>query len=345
MQVRLRLNELLERHNVSGHGRIALVSNATGIERHKLSRLLEGGEDKVSLRQLAALCRFLIEHCRVDPKELPGALFSLEPSRFLALLRSTPSLRTCFGVRQQRGPEHSPWAAGADAFLHGKMLELLLRPPAFDPVSTEEHAASGPTAETSIIDTGYSEIRHFHQEQVHAASVERVNGTEFRDQELADLHDDATRVYADLCEEIAGRMLLILGSVKSNPVCELSIARIFSADPWTEHGLALAAMRTRKSGQLVLPDDPAERAVPFFIRYRDGDNGGWRDPHIPSCYAGLQLAARKVKCGRNSSRPGIYYETPDGWEAVEWKADGDAAIVLYEYDKLKGNVEVVMGGF
>lgn len=66
---------------------------------------------------------------------------------------------------------------------------------------------------------------------------------------------------------------------------------------------------------------------------------------IPSCHAGLSLCQQKVACGRNSTVPGIYFETEDGhWDCAPWSDTEDAAIVLFDYDRLLGNVELVMGG-
>lgn len=361
MRVRFRLNQLLTRQGVTGHGRITLISDATGIERHKVSKLLDDGEDKISLRHLGELCRFLIQQCGIDPRELPAALFELEPSRLLALLRSTPTLRSCFGVRQRRHHTQAPWAAGADSYLHGKMLELLLRPeiqvrcPPSAATSRTGADERPETPEEEVL-TLHSEIGHFHQEQVHAASAALLEDPAEREEELKFLKQDAERVYQILHDPVGNsaaakraqmvrHVALILGSVKSNPVCELSTARIFRGIPWEIHGRPLNADSTAPA-TTDLVKSPSDRAVPFFIRYRDGANSALKDPQIPSCYAGVRLAQSRVKCGNNAVTAGIYYETPGKlWECVPCSDTEDAAIVLFDHDRLLGNVEVVMGGF
>jgi hypothetical protein len=43
---------------------------------------------------------------------------------------------------------------------------------------------------------------------------------------------------------------------------------------------------------------------------------------------------------------GIYYETVDGsWNCIPCTGATDGAIIIYDYDRLLGNVEIVMGGF
>ena len=377
MQIEFRLNELLTRMKVVKHGRIAQVSGATGIERHKVSRLLEGREQRISLRHLGALCDYLIDECGVDAKELPGALFSLEPSGFLSLLQRMPTLRTCFGVRQRSSQLNvPPWSSHSDSVLHGKMLEILLRRLPTATSSVHEQGSEGESDEIAA-QSNRADISHFHfhQEQVHAATRERINSddAETREQEMKWLEADANRVYSVLHpdprtpsqgsgpgpkpEALTRRLSLILGSVKSNPVCELSNARVFAAPAWASHGRSLAAVEKEGGRLKALPASPMDRAVPFFIRYRNGEESiseegsgeGRRvplvDPSIPSCHAGMELAKSRKYCLDDPSIPGIHYETKGGWKALPWDKVNDAAIVLFDHDKLDNNVEVVMGGF
>lgn len=351
MRVRFRLNQLLTRQGIVGHGRISQISEATGIERHKLSKLLDDAEDKISLAALSELCRFLISR-GVDPHELPGALFEIEPSRFLALLRRTSTLRTCFGVRQRRRDSSLPWAAGADSYLHGKMLELVLRP---EPAHFAPPAVRTESAKPARWIT-YPEIQHFHQEQVHAATGPLPVDPEECARELALLHEDAARVDQILHDPPPGKtgarpdglvqhVALMLGSVKSNPVCEIATARVFGGVPWQPHGRRRDD-EARSRGAVPLARTPQDRAVPFFLRYRDDPGLGIKDAHIPSCYAGVKLCQQTVRCGDNSRIPGIYYETEGGeWECAPWNDVEDAAIVLLDHDRLLNNVELVMGGF
>lgn len=332
MRVRFRLRQLLERQQKTGHGLITRIKNATTIERHKVSKLLDDKEDKISLQHLGELCRFLIEHCEVSAESLPGALFELEPDHFLELLRMKPSLRTCFGVRQRdEAKPEAPWLSGTDLFLHGKLLQLLIQ-------------------------RGVNHLESFHQEQVHAPSASRINTPDTFAQEMAIVQEDAARVYAalhrrdpDSTEKDEPRevehVTLLLGTLKSNPACELATARTFQAVPWGAHGKSVRDARGETDSPLV--KTPQQRAVPFFIRFREPTGpGDVSDPRVPSCYAGLRLAQGKVGCGDNCRKPGIYYETTAGWECAEWNKDSrDAALIMYDYNRTLGDVEVVMGGF
>ncbi|MFV0443947.1 MAG: helix-turn-helix domain-containing protein [Planctomycetaceae bacterium] len=358
MRVRFRLKQLLARQGKSDHGIITQIENSTGIERHKVSRLINGKEDKLSLEHLGQLCRFLIQDCHVDPRELPGALFELEPSKFLALLQNTPTLHACFGVRLRKEAKPFPWAAGADSVLHGKMLELLLRSEA---QSRDIRLQRGDvTPSLSSGDDGlqlHSQIRQYRQEMVHAVSLLALEDPSQRENELELLRNDAERVDAILHSPGGGpveprhrrpvrQVALILGSVKSNPVCELSTARGFNAVAWGTHGRSRSRQASGDESNRPLVASPQERAVPFFIRYRDGQNSQYRDPQVPSCYAGTQLCTEKVKCGHNSADAGIYFETDSGkWDWIPCSETTDAAIIYWDHDKQLGNVEVVMGGF
>jgi len=305
MRVRFRLNQLLTRQGHTGHGRISFVAAGTGLERHRVAKLLDENVDKISLEALSSICRFLIERCGVDPRELPGALFEIEPNRFLTLLRQTPTLRTCFGVRQRRPESNVPWTAGADSFLHGKFLELLLRaeeqprlPTAGDAQPLPADSPGGgslPAAMTQGRFRVCTEIRHFHQEQVPATYGPLPDDPAARETELQFLRQQGERVDRILHELAPGRVTmnpeaqvrqvaLVLGSVKSNPVCEFGLARLFKAAAWESHGRTVAEA-ARARGGATLAAKPSDRAVPFYIRYRTLANAV--DPLIPSCHAGI----------------------------------------------------------
>jgi hypothetical protein len=79
-----------------------------------------------------------------------------------------------------------------------------------------------------------------------------------------------------------------------------------------------------------------ERAVPFFIRYRDND------PHPASCVGGLKLSKND-----KSDKPGIYYEDADGkWQCCSAEGDRDeVAFIYYVHRESQGRLEMMMGGF
>jgi hypothetical protein len=83
-------------------------------------------------------------------------------------------------------------------------------------------------------------------------------------------------------------------------------------------------------------DNPTDRSVPFFLRYRDND------PHHPSCAAGMQLSKKG-----GSLNPGLYYEDAGGnW--VRFGTDSpkeEVAFLFYIHRESQGRLEMVMGGF
>ncbi|MEZ6065089.1 MAG: helix-turn-helix transcriptional regulator [Planctomycetaceae bacterium] len=351
MKVHFRLAEVLAGLGVIDRGRILRLAKETGIERHKMSRLIENSEAKVGLDDLAAICRYLIDVHGVDARDLPGMLFELEPSRFLSLLRTRTSLSTCFGVRQFALDPDIRWTSGADTYLHGRLLETLLKPEfASQPIGGEERSPNGSPERLT-----YSTLRQFHQEQVRAVTGPIREGDERLSESAAVLREDAERVARLMRDprpsDVAGvgetapavdHAAIMLGSVKSNPVCELTVARIFNAIPWQRHGRA----RDAAESDTALVQRPADRAVPFFLRYRDDRHRELADAQFHSCHAGLRLAEGPVNCGDNSTTAGIYYELDSGeWECIPSSTTRDAAVVLYEFDTRHRNMEVVMGGF
>ena len=78
---------------------------------------------------------------------------------------------------------------------------------------------------------------------------------------------------------------------------------------------------------------PADRPLPFFLRYRD------RDPHPDSCVGGLKLIASSTE-----TTPGIYFEDADGnW--VQFTADKpneEVGFVFFIHRESQGRLEMVL---
>ena len=117
------------------------------------------------------------------------------------------------------------------------------------------------------------------------------------------------------------KALVCLGSMKSNPVVELVVARAFGMEPFVPQPSV---------------DQPNNRQCPFFIRYRSFD------PHPPSIAGGLDLCATTP-----ADQPGLYFEQADGsWTCCAWEPNQrDVALVFYIHRESQGWLEMVLGGY
>jgi hypothetical protein len=132
----------------------------------------------------------------------------------------------------------------------------------------------------------------------------------------------AWQVYEAFDSVKKDKALICIGSVKSNPVIEIVLAKAFGAEPFASQDHVIKAR---------------DRRCPLWFRFREGV-----DPELPSCAGGRQLSRRDA-----ADAPGIYYETRDGsWACVPWTTDGhDAALVFYQYFPALGRLELIAGGF
>jgi hypothetical protein len=138
---------------------------------------------------------------------------------------------------------------------------------------------------------------------------------------LRRVQQDARKFHREFLAIKDSKALISVGSVKSNPVGELSTAQGFRKAKafQSQDGLEMAK----------------QRACPFLLLYRPGD------PQPPSVCGGLQLSKYERGDG-----PGIYYEAAGGeWKRCAWSEESDAALVYYRHQKFFGQLDVVLGGF
>lgn len=315
MKVRFRLAEVLNEFRETGRGVIKKISDATGLERHQVSALLKNDVQYLSLNSLGAICDYLINTHHMNSYELPGRLFALEPEDFWAFLSEKQSLVMSFGVRQELHENNVLWVPAADSFLQGTLLHELY---GTEPPATPE---SGNPMALPPADQG----PRFDQYMVRSFSSHSYPSPAARDREFQHMKREATNAY-DKFHDIAGNKVLIcLGSVKSNGLCELVIARAFSADPWVSQD----------------ESTPADnRTCPFFFRFREGD------VNIPSCHGGKQFALNLPGTNLPTDAPGVYFESEPGhWHVAPLSEDREPALIFYTYNPPLGVVEVVLGGF
>jgi len=309
MQYAFRLAELL------GHtpdrrkrpGTIKAIVEYTGLDRHQVAALLKNEAKYIPIEALSRLCDYLVEHGYATADQLPGALFAVKPEHFWELLARRKRLEICVGVRRQDA-EDSPgtaWVVASDSVLLGEVL---------NGVSTLGGTAKH--IQTTAKPMGHSRGLPPHPEHLKQSLVwspGQVPETEARQR--------AASTYQDFCQTDGDKALVCVGSVKSNPVVELTLAETFGSTPFhSEDDVA----------------NPSDRKIPFFLRYRE------RDPHPPSNSAGLKLSVSS-----KSTEPGIYYEQKDGsWAYAGGNRHGeDVALVFYIYRESLGRLDMVLSGF
>ena len=307
MQYSFRLAELL------GHvpdprkrpGTIKAIVEYTGLDRHQVAALLKNEVKYIPLKALSRLCDYLIENGHATADQLPGALFSVEPENFWELLARRKRLEMCVGVRRDVAENSDvSFVVAADSVLLGELL---------NGVTTLGGTAKLKKAESGspLGNIDVPQPEHLKQSLVWSpgqASQEEVTRR-------------AQMVYNEFSESKGDKAFVGIGSTKSNPTVEIILARAFNCDPFvSQDGV----------------NDPSERALPFFLRYRDSD------PHPSSCVGGLKLSASSKE-----TTPGIYFETADGsW--TQYTADNpgeEVAFVFFIHRESQGRLEMVLGGF
>lgn len=309
MQYSFRLAELL------GHvpdprkrpGTIKAIVEYTGLDRHQVAALLKNEVKYIPLKALSRLCDFLIEHGHATAEQLPGALFAVEPENFWELLARRKRLEMCVGVRKDVSPE-SPdvsFVVASDSVLLGELLNGV--------------TTLGGTAKlrndngnmTTISSDALPQPEHLKQSLVWSPGQA----------DEAEVARRARNVYDSFSDSKGDKALVGIGSTKSNPVVEIVLARAFHCDPFVSEDTI---------------ESSTDRAVPFFMRYRDND------PHPGSCVAGLNLSKEE-----KDLKAGIYYEDAKGkWRRCgSDKAREEVAFVFYVHRESQGRLEMVMGGF
>lgn len=291
-------------------GTIKAICEYTGLDRHQVAALLKNEVKYIPLDALSKLCAYLIERGFAKADELPGRLFGVEPEHFWELVARRRRLEICLGVR--RGDSNTlddAWVVASDSVLLGELLN--------GATTLGGTRQLTPRTIASGDDNGSPAPAERPQPEYLQQSLVWSPGQAALDECQA----MASSVYQAFSEAAGDKALVCLGSNKSNPVVETLVAYSFGCEPFVS--------------QDNLPS-ASQRSCPLFLRYRDDD------PHFTSCFGGTRLAKNQA-----TTRPGIYYEKPDGsWDLCGWEANkSDAAFVLYVHRESQGRMEMALGGF
>jgi hypothetical protein len=309
MQYSFRLAELL------GHvpdprkrpGTIKAIVEYTGLDRHQVAALLKNEVKYIPLKALSRLCDFLIEHGHATAEQLPGALFAVEPENFWELLARRKRLEMCVGVRKDVSAENPDvsYVVASDSVLLGELLNGV--------------TTLGGTAKLRKSDGNMATITSDNLPQPEHLKQSLVWSP--GQAEESEVSRRAKSVYDGFSDSKGDKALVGIGSTKSNPVVEIVLARAFNCDPFASQDNV---------------ESSADRAVPFFLRYRDDD------PHPASCISGLNLSKAD-----SNLKAGLYYEDAAGkWiRCGNDKAREEVAFVFYVHRESQGRLEMVLGGF
>ena len=319
MRIYTRLPKLVKNE----HGTIAKIAKETRVPRKVVSDLMHNKATSINLAHLSKIGEWLVKEGLVDPNDMPDALFGRDPNRFWPLLADRPRIEFCMGMRED--PNHKDLLViAADSQLQSRLLYGLTdaggpgRRPRGASVARAQQPSNGPT--------GNDDTEKPDQPVGPRRSEELVDHRLIQAWDLAGTnHDDVKKrgraIYKEFQKETREKALVCVGSIKSNAVIELAIARCFhSTKPFSTQDNSATA---------------TERTCPFMLLYRQDD------VRPESCCGGLQVAMDDDR-----QAPGIYYELESGqWECCPWTEEQDAAIVFYRFEKTTGNLEMVLGGF
>lgn len=288
-------------------GTIKNVCEYTGLDRHQVAALLKNEVKYIPLDALSKLCDYLIERGFASADELPGRLFAVEPEHFWELLARRKRLELCIGVRRGDPTDSldDAWVVASDSVLLGELLNGV----------TTLGGSARYRREPSATDVSRPAADP-HPEHLHQSLVWSPGQTTF--DECRTL---ALDVYDSFCGTAGDKALISLGSAKSNPAVEITLASAFGCEPFvSQDGISQAAKRN----------------CPFFLRYRE------RDPQVPSFCGGVDLSEDVP-----SEKSGIYFERADGsWDLCPWDENtSDAAFVFYIHRESQGRLEMVLGGY
>ncbi len=290
MRLSFQLKKILGQHHETGRGRVSRICEHTGLKRHQVTAMLDDKVQYLSMKSLAAICAYLIEFHQVDADSLPGALFGFEAGDFWSMINRHDYVEVSFGMRSDKESADHRWVMASDCLLHGKLI----------------HEIRGLGAKAFE-----KQPKILEQTLAPAVSLDGDSEKALKDGNVA---------YQRFNLLTGKRALLCLGSVKSNVMTEVIMAKAFGCDPY----------RTQDQVQ-----DPTDRNCPVYLRYRKDD------VKPDSCHAGQRLAQK-----RPSTKPGIYYETASGdWEFCPCNDTRDAALVFYFYSPASARLEMVLGGF
>jgi hypothetical protein len=281
------------------HIPLSQLADAMGVTRHQLMHLLDNDAPQINRRALGAAAEYLVGHGKLNPSDMFEQLFEIAPDAFWPLLAGRQRIDINLGVRWPDEPGWDQLVIAADAVLQSVLVNRL----------------TGVAAESS--DSLAALRRHAGQ----VINLELAVSWGPQHSSYPGVQSKARKDYRQLMRQRDNSAIVCLGSIKSNPMCELAIARGFRrAKPFTSEDQVASL---------------SDRTCPFVMVYRK------RDPHPQSCWGGERSSRSDRK-----PQPGIHFLCePDRWDFAAWTELEDAALVYYRYVQSSQNLEMVLGGY
>ncbi|MGY8767159.1 MAG: helix-turn-helix domain-containing protein [Pirellulales bacterium] len=314
MKFSFRLSELLNHSPDPSKrpGTIKAICEFTGLDRHQVSSLLKNEAKYIPLSALSQLCDFLIKHGYADASQLPGALFAVEPENFWELLARRKRVEMCLGVRADENWPEGAWVVASDTILQGHLLTGVSTLGGTAKYKQNPSDADQSLQEFPTVDPPIPQPEDLFQTLVWAPG----QATE------REVHTRANEVHSNFQNADGDKALICLGSIRSNPVVELTMASSFNCEPFVSQDNV---------------EKPSDRSCPIYLRHRETTA-----PTDQSCSGGGQLSKQYAP-----KQPGFYYETADGsWECCKWdETTYEPAYMFYSYNESQGRLEMALGGY
>ena len=125
MKIQLRAASLLgldEHQHVSLKG----LADDMDITRFQLMHFLDNASPQISRRTLEAVCKYLVEHRRVEMDNMFQQLFVVEPESIWPLLAARQRINFSVGVRKTKHGGFEQFVVAADAVLQSVMVNQLM---------------------------------------------------------------------------------------------------------------------------------------------------------------------------------------------------------------------------
>lgn len=313
-------------------GTIKQICEFSNLDRHQVAALLKSEVKYIPLEAIGKLCDYLLAKRLAKPKDLPGILFALEPENFWELIARRQWVEVCMGVRKEGTDDtlDDAWIVASDSVMFGELLSGITD---YRLTAPQVAADAAPYPIELPLPTGNGDggpmvVTQNGSPEEHAAKpllpeVLRQTLVWSPGKNRQEYTAMAAKIHESFWnQEEDDKALIGIGSVKSNPVVERIISNVFGCEPYATQDDVAA---------------PAQRSVPFFLRYRDND-----PPYLTSCCGGRQLAV-----GHAADKAGIYYETKNGkWDVCPWdEKKHDAAFVFWVNRPSQGILEMALGGY
>ena len=225
MKIQLRAASLL---GLDEHQHVSLKGLADDMEitRFQLMHFLDNASPQISRRTLEAVCKYLVEHRRVEMDNMFQQLFVVEPESIWPLLAARQRINFSVGVRKTKHGGFEQFVVAADAVLQSVMVNQLMGSTSYqrrDKVGEQRDPRQ-------VIDSQL--VLSWGAPGVSEAAVQ----------------SQANAYFTRCVRGQSNSATVCVGSIKSNPACDHAVARGFRRARHSTHkttcaGWTIAAVR------------------------------------------------------------------------------------------------------